>query len=56
MEAFQGLGCLFWERDQTTECGCGLDDAAMLLIYLPIMIFEAMFEANENKRKADESR
>jgi hypothetical protein len=55
MEAFQELGCLFWERDQTTECGCGMEDIAMLLFYLPIIIFEAMFEANENKRKADES-
>jgi len=27
----------------------------MLLFYLPIIIFEAMFESNENKRKAGES-
>jgi hypothetical protein len=27
----------------------------VLLLYLPIIIFEAMFEANENERKADES-
>jgi len=26
----------------------------MLLFYLPFMIFGAMFEAKENKRKADE--
>ena len=26
----------------------------MLLFYLPIIIFEAMFEARENKRKARE--
>jgi hypothetical protein len=29
-----------------------LEEVAMLLFYLPIIIFEAMFEANENKRKA----
>lgn len=27
----------------------------MLLFYLPIMIFEAMFEANQSRRKADEA-
>jgi len=27
----------------------------MLLFYLPIIIFEAMLEANMDKRKADES-
>lgn len=27
----------------------------MLLFYLPIIIFEAMFDANANKRKAGES-
>jgi hypothetical protein len=27
----------------------------MLLFYLPILIFEAMFEANENTRMAGES-
>ena len=32
-----------------------LEEVAMLLFYLPIIIFEAMFEANENERKADES-
>jgi hypothetical protein len=29
-----------------------MEDIAMLLFYLPIIIFEAMFEAKENKRKA----
>lgn len=55
MKAFQELGCLFLERAQLTE-GCrGMEDIAMLLFYLPIMIFEAMFEANkENKREADD--
>jgi hypothetical protein len=43
------------ERDQTTKRGCGTDDISVLLLYLPIAIFEAMFEANENERKADES-
>lgn len=59
-EAFQELGCLFWEQAQITECCCGMEEIAMLLFYLPIIIFEAMFEsnfeamfdANENKRKA----
>jgi hypothetical protein len=55
LKAFQELGCLFWERAQITECCCGMEDIAMLLFYLPIMIFEAMFEAKkENKRKADD--
>ena len=56
MKAFQELGCLFWERAQIAECCCGMEEIAMLLFYLPIIIFEAMFEAmfeaNENKRKA----
>jgi hypothetical protein len=33
----------------------GMEDIAMLLYYLPIIIFEAMLEANMNKRKAHES-
>jgi hypothetical protein len=32
-----------------------MEAIAMLLFYLPMTIFEAMFEANENKRKAGES-
>jgi hypothetical protein len=32
-----------------------MEDIAMLLFYLPMIILEAMFEANENKRKAGES-
>ena len=55
MKAFQELGCLFWERPRRTECYFGMEDIAMLLFYLPIIIFEAMLEANMNKRKADES-
>jgi hypothetical protein len=31
-----------------------MEDIAMLLFYLPIIILEAMFEAKENKRKAGE--
>jgi hypothetical protein len=31
-----------------------MEDIAMLLLYLPLIIFEAMFEAKENKRKAGE--
>jgi hypothetical protein len=31
-----------------------MEDIAMLLFYLPIIIFEALFEAKESKRKADE--
>jgi hypothetical protein len=34
----------------------GMEDIAMLLFYLPIIIFEAMFEANGHRREADESR
>jgi hypothetical protein len=55
MKAFQQLGCLFWERVRRTECCFGMEDVAMLLFYLPIIIFEAMLEANINKRKANES-
>jgi hypothetical protein len=55
MKAFPELGCLFWERVRRTECCFGMEDIAMLLFYLPIIIFEAMLEANMNKRKADES-
>jgi hypothetical protein len=32
-----------------------MEDVAMLLFYLPIIIFEAMFEAKENKRKRSKS-
>jgi hypothetical protein len=32
-----------------------MEDIAMLVFYLPIIIFEAMPEANAKKRKADES-
>jgi hypothetical protein len=49
------LGCLSWERARRTECCLGMEDIAMLVFYLPIIIFEAMLEANTNKRKADES-
>ena len=52
MKAFQELGYLFWERARKTECCCGMEDIAMLLFYLPIIIFGAMFEAKENERKA----
>jgi hypothetical protein len=31
-----------------------MEDIAMLLFYLPIIIFEAMFEAKDNKGKAGE--
>jgi hypothetical protein len=55
MKACQELGCLFWERARRTERCFGMEDIAMLLFYLPIIIFEAMLEANMNKRKADES-
>jgi len=55
MKAFQEIGFLFWERARRTECYFGMEDIAMLLFYLPIIIFEAMFEANMNKRMAGES-
>jgi hypothetical protein len=32
-----------------------MEDIAMLLFYLPIIIFEAMLEASMNERKANES-
>jgi hypothetical protein len=32
-----------------------MEDMTMLLFYLPIIIFEAMLEANTDKRKADDS-
>jgi hypothetical protein len=54
MKAFQEPNRLFWERFQITECCCGMEDVAMLLFYLPIIIFEAMFEAKKNERKAGE--
>jgi hypothetical protein len=31
-----------------------MEDVAMLLFYLPIIIFETMFEAKKNERKAGE--
>jgi hypothetical protein len=55
MKVFQELGCLLWERVPRNDCCFGREDIAMLLFYLPIIIFEAMLEANLNKRKADES-
>ena len=48
MKAFQELGCLFWERARRAECCCGMEDIAMLVFYLPIIIFGAMLEANAN--------
>jgi hypothetical protein len=54
MKAFQELGCLFWERPWRNERCCGMEDLAMLVFYLPIIIFEAMLEATANKRKAGE--
>jgi hypothetical protein len=44
MKAFQELGCLFGERARRTECYFDMEDIAMLLFYLPIIIFEAMLE------------
>jgi hypothetical protein len=52
MKAFQAFSCLFRERPQITECCRGMEDIAMLLFYLPIIIFEAMFKAKENAHKA----
>jgi hypothetical protein len=51
-KAFQELCCLFWERPQGTEGCCGMEDIAMLVFYLPIIIFEAMLESRESKRKS----
>jgi hypothetical protein len=44
MKAFQELGCLFGERARRTECYFDMEDIAMLLFYLPIIIFGAMLE------------
>ena len=30
-----------------------MEDFAMLLFYLPIIMFQAMFDANKGKREAD---
>ena len=49
MKAFQEFACLFWEQARKTECCFGMEDNTMLLFYLPLIIFEAMFEANENE-------
>jgi hypothetical protein len=43
--------CLFWERARRTECCCGMEDIAMLVFYLPFIIFAAMLEANADRRK-----
>ena len=53
--AFRELGSLFWERARRTNCCCGMEDIAMLLFYLPIIIFEAMLKPNMDKRERDES-
>jgi hypothetical protein len=55
MKAFQEPGCLFWERGRRTECYFGMENIAMLLFYLPIIILDAMLEANMAQGKADES-
>jgi hypothetical protein len=39
---------LLLEQAQSTEGCCGMEDIAMLLFYLPIIIFEAMLEAQTN--------
>ena len=52
MKAFPKLGCLFWERAPITKCCRSMEDIAMLMFYLPLMIFEAMFAGD--KRKAGE--
>ena len=52
LKAFQELGCLFWERAWSTVGCCDMEDIAMLVFYLPIIIFEAMLQSQANKTKA----
>jgi hypothetical protein len=48
---FQKRGRLSWERAQSSD-GCrGMEDIAMLVFYLPIIILEAMFDAREAESK-----
>ena len=49
-KAFQELCCLFREPARGTAGCCGMEDSAMLVFYLPIIIFEAMLESRESKR------
>jgi hypothetical protein len=52
MKAFQGTRLFILRTSSDNQV---MEDIAMLLFCLPMIIFEAMFEANENKRKAGES-
>jgi hypothetical protein len=54
-ESAPGTRLLILGTSRRTDCCCGMEDIAMPLFYLPIIIFEAMLEANANKREADES-
>src|ERR1700730_7820911 len=54
-ESVPGTRLFILGTSPENRCCFGMEDIAMLLFYLPIIIFEAMLEANINKRKADES-
>jgi hypothetical protein len=55
MKRSNELGGLFQERDHRTK-GCrGVEDFAMLVFYLPIIVFEVMLEADTKKREIDDS-
>jgi len=49
------LGEMFWERAQITGGYRGRRISAMLVFYLPIIIFEAMFESSNSRPKPDVS-
>jgi hypothetical protein len=55
MKVFRGTRLFILGTAPRTESCCGMEDVAMLVFYLPIIIFEAMLETNANKRKAGES-
>ena len=44
MKRSQNAAVYFWERCRMTRCSLGMEDIAMLVFYLPIIILEAMFE------------
>jgi hypothetical protein len=52
-KTFQRLRGLFWERRHRTGRCCGMEDIAMLLFYLPVIMFAAMFETKKDKREAE---
>jgi hypothetical protein len=49
-KSFQRYRRLFWERAQTANGYRGMEDAAMLVFYLPIIILEAIFDVRQPTR------